>query len=316
MKFSKNSRIEENSCMDVKKTAHPLGGLYNKFSPKKRNKSNSDEDIDINQEKVNSLLGLDTELDAKEIKELYLPMTELIMLSIHNRYSLNNKINEFLNTETNTPYIIGVAGSVAVGKSTFSKILRLFNFSTSVVESSFGFNSLAIVDNKPKTCSLKDFLENFLKFREDVVIKRTKFDLKKAEERVHILLGLSVSVENIDKVIKIIRSSKNPEEAKNSLLKIVRIHFLKMKVLYFLTPPRFCNAFFGLNFARCPTGRTPQSNVQETFSSSHASTLLQEISPPNKSYTHDPSTSSSSISLFFSCFSSSMLIDRSSFERL
>ena len=78
---------------------------------------------------------------------------------------------------------------------------------------------MAIVDQKPKTCNLKDFLENFLKFREDVVIKRTKFDLKKAEERVHILLGLSVSVENIDKVIKIIRSSKNPEEAKNSLLK-------------------------------------------------------------------------------------------------
>ncbi len=87
------------------------------------------------------------------------------------------------------------------------------------IESSFGFNSLAIVDQKPKTCSLKDFLENFLKFREDVVIKRTKFDLKKAEERVHILLGLSVSVENIDKVIKIIRSSKNPDEAKKTLLK-------------------------------------------------------------------------------------------------
>ena len=87
------------------------------------------------------------------------------------------------------------------------------------IESSFGFNSLAIVDNKPKTCSLKDFLENFLKFREDVVIKKTKFDLNKAEERAHILIGLSVSVENIDKVIKIIRSSKNPEEAKNQLLK-------------------------------------------------------------------------------------------------
>ncbi len=87
------------------------------------------------------------------------------------------------------------------------------------IESSFGFNTLAIVDSKPKNCNLKDFLENFLKFREDVVIKRTKFDLKKAEDRVHILLGLSVSVENIDKVIKIIRSSKNPEEAKNILLK-------------------------------------------------------------------------------------------------
>ena len=87
------------------------------------------------------------------------------------------------------------------------------------IESSFGFNTLAIVDNKPKNCNLKDFLENFLKFREDVVIKKTKHDLKKAEERVHILFGLSVSVENIDKAIKIIRSSKNPDEAKKSLLK-------------------------------------------------------------------------------------------------
>ena len=95
---------------------------------------------------------------------------------------------------------------------------QLYKFTS--IESSFGFNSLAIVDKKPKTCSLKDFLENFLKFREEVVIKKTKFDLKKAEDRAHILVGLSVSVENIDKVIKIIRSSKNPDDAKNSLLKI------------------------------------------------------------------------------------------------
>ena len=88
------------------------------------------------------------------------------------------------------------------------------------IESSFGFNTLAIVDGKPKTCSLKDFLENFLSFREDVVVKKTKFDLKKAEERAHILIGLSVSVENLDKVIKIIRSSKTPEDAKKSILKI------------------------------------------------------------------------------------------------
>ena len=87
------------------------------------------------------------------------------------------------------------------------------------IESSFGFNTLAIVDSKPKNCNLKEFLENFLKFRQDVVIKKTKFDLKKAEDRVHILIGLSVSVENIDKVIKIIRSSKNPDEAKKTLLK-------------------------------------------------------------------------------------------------
>ena len=87
------------------------------------------------------------------------------------------------------------------------------------IESSFGFNTLAIVSGKPKTCNLKEFLENFLIFREDVVIKKTKFDLKKAEERAHILIGLSVSVENLDRVIKIIRNSKTPDDAKKSILK-------------------------------------------------------------------------------------------------
>ncbi|MDA7814511.1 DNA gyrase subunit A [Candidatus Pelagibacter sp.] len=87
------------------------------------------------------------------------------------------------------------------------------------IESSFGFNTLAIVEGKPKTCNLKDFLSNFLSFREDVVIKKTKFDLQKAEERAHILIGLSVSVENLDKIIKIIRSSKTPDDAKQAILK-------------------------------------------------------------------------------------------------
>ena len=88
------------------------------------------------------------------------------------------------------------------------------------IESSFGFNTLAIVGGKPKTCNLKEFLENFLIFREDVVIKKTKFDLNKAEERAHILIGLSVSVENLDKVIKIIKNSKTPDDAKKSLLNV------------------------------------------------------------------------------------------------
>ncbi len=93
---------------------------------------------------------------------------------------------------------------------------QLYKFTS--IESSFGFNTLAIVDQKPKTCNLKEFLEHFLKFRQDVVIKKTKYDLKKAEDRAHILIGLSVSVENLDKVIKIIRSSKTPDDAKKILL--------------------------------------------------------------------------------------------------
>tara|TARA_B100002051_G_scaffold272993_1_gene310873 strand:+ start:504 stop:3074 length:2571 start_codon:yes stop_codon:yes gene_type:complete len=94
---------------------------------------------------------------------------------------------------------------------------QLYKFTS--IESSFGFNTLAIVDKKPKTCNLKDFLESFLIFREEVVIKKTKFDLKRAEDRAHILIGLSVSIDNLDKIIKIIRNSKTPDEAKEKLLK-------------------------------------------------------------------------------------------------
>ncbi len=94
---------------------------------------------------------------------------------------------------------------------------QLYKFTS--IETSFGFNTLAIVNKKPKTCSLKDFLESFLVFREDVIVKRTKYDLKKAEDRAHILIGLSVSIDNLDKIIKIIRNSKTPDDAKDKLLK-------------------------------------------------------------------------------------------------
>ena len=86
------------------------------------------------------------------------------------------------------------------------------------IESSFGFNSLALVDNKPKLLSLKEFISEFLKFRESTVLKRVKFDLKKAEDRAHILIGLATAVENIDAIIKVIKNSKNNDEAKKNLL--------------------------------------------------------------------------------------------------
>ena len=113
----------------------------------------------------------------------------------------------------------GIRVAIDLRRSVEPETVKRQLYKYTSIESSFGFNSLAIVNSKPKTCNLKDFIESFLKFREEVVIKKTKYDLKKAEDRAHILIGLSVSVENIDKVIKIIRSSKNPDDAKNSLLK-------------------------------------------------------------------------------------------------
>jgi len=86
------------------------------------------------------------------------------------------------------------------------------------IESSFGFNTLAIVNGRPKILNLKEFISEFVSFREKTLTKRIKFDLNKAQARAHILLGISVAVENLDAVIKIIKKSENVELAKKSLL--------------------------------------------------------------------------------------------------
>ena len=143
-----------------------------------------------------------------------------------NKSSLNERIVELIREkkiegisdirdESNSK---GIRVSIDLRRNVEPETVKRQLYKYTSIESSFGFNTLAIVDQKPKTCNLKEFLENFLSFREDVVIKKTKFDLKKAEDRAHILIGLSVSVENLDKIIKIIRSSKTPDDAKKSLL--------------------------------------------------------------------------------------------------
>ncbi len=85
------------------------------------------------------------------------------------------------------------------------------------MQSTFGIIMLALVNNEPKILTLKDTLTEYIRHQEDVVTRRTKFDLNKAEERDHILQGLLIALDNIDEVIRIIRSSKTPAEARQRL---------------------------------------------------------------------------------------------------
>ena len=112
----------------------------------------------------------------------------------------------------------GIRVVIELRKNTEPETVRRQLYKLTNIESSFGFNTLAIVDNKPKILNLKEFISEFLKFREDTVVKRVRFDLKKAEERAHILIGLASAVENIDEVIKIIKNSKDTDVAKKNLL--------------------------------------------------------------------------------------------------
>jgi DNA gyrase subunit A len=85
-------------------------------------------------------------------------------------------------------------------------------------QSSFPANMLAIRSGRPETLTLRDFIEAFIRFREDVITRRSKFELFKARERAHILLGLVVAVTNLDEVVKLIRSSASPAVAREKLL--------------------------------------------------------------------------------------------------
>ena len=90
-------------------------------------------------------------------------------------------------------------------------------FKLTQLQTSFSVNNVALVNGRPKTLNLKEILEAFVNHRHDVVIRRTRFELKKAEERAHILKGLMIAVDNIDEVIQIIRSSSTAEDARQKL---------------------------------------------------------------------------------------------------
>ena len=92
---------------------------------------------------------------------------------------------------------------------------KLYKFTQ--LQSSFSVNSIALVKGRPKLLNLKELISNFVEHRHDVVVRRSKYELKKAEERAHILKGLIVASDNIDRVIELIRSSENTESAKKSL---------------------------------------------------------------------------------------------------
>lgn len=85
------------------------------------------------------------------------------------------------------------------------------------LQSSFAVNNIALVNGRPKLLNLKDLIHHFIDHRHDVVVRRSRFDLQKAEERLHIVMGLITAQDNIDEVVNIIRSSKTVEEAKQSL---------------------------------------------------------------------------------------------------
>ncbi len=99
------------------------------------------------------------------------------------------------------------------------------------MKTSFGIINLAIVNGQPRVLPLSGLLREFVKFRKEVVARRTAYDLKKAKERAHILEGLKIALDNLDAVIKLIRASKNPQEAKAGLVKNFKLSELQAQAI-------------------------------------------------------------------------------------
>ncbi len=99
------------------------------------------------------------------------------------------------------------------------------------LQSSFGVNNVALVKGRPKILNLKELIENYVEHRHEVVVRRTKYDLKEAEKRSHILQGYIIALDNIDDIINMIKKSKNPEEAKISLIKTYKLSEIQSKAI-------------------------------------------------------------------------------------
>ena len=106
---------------------------------------------------------------------------------------------------------------------------KLYKYSQ--LQSSFSVNTIALVKGRPQMLNLKEMIKHFVDHRHDVVVRRTKYELKKAEDRCHILEGLIIASDNIDEVIALIKASKNAEDARNNLIKKFKLSDVQAKAI-------------------------------------------------------------------------------------
>ncbi|WP_405571545.1 DNA gyrase subunit A [Winogradskyella sp. Asnod2-B02-A] len=106
---------------------------------------------------------------------------------------------------------------------------KLYKYSS--LQTSFSVNNIALVNGRPQLLNLKELIHYFVEHRHDVVVRRTTYELRKAEERAHILEGLIIASDNIDEVIKIIRASSNADEARNNLIERFKLSEIQAKAI-------------------------------------------------------------------------------------
>jgi len=125
----------------------------------------------------------------------------------------------------------GMSIVVEVKRDAMANVILSQLFKYTPLQSSFGVNNIALVKGRPVLLNLKDMLREFIEFRIEVIVRRTQYDLRKAEERAHILEGLLIAIDHLDEVIKLIRASKTVEDARNGLMEAFELSEIQAKAI-------------------------------------------------------------------------------------
>ncbi len=125
----------------------------------------------------------------------------------------------------------GLRVVVEVKRDAMANVVLSKLYKYTPLQTSYGVNNIALVNGRPQLLNLKQIIEEFIKFRLEVIVRRTQYDLRKAEERAHILEGLLIALANIDEVIRIIRSSKTVDEARTGLVSTFELTEIQAKAI-------------------------------------------------------------------------------------
>ena len=125
----------------------------------------------------------------------------------------------------------GVRIVIEIKRDAAANVILSMLFKMTPLQTSYGINNIALVNGRPRVLNLKDLIEEFIKFRLDVIVRRTQFELRKAEERAHILEGLLIALDHLDEVIKLIRASNDAEEARNGLMSTFGLSELQARAI-------------------------------------------------------------------------------------
>jgi DNA gyrase subunit A len=144
---------------------------------------------------------------------------------------VNNKIIEGVTHVANESNKEGTRIVVELRKDAVAQVVINMLYKHSELQTSYGINNVALVGGRPKTMNLKDMIAEFVRFRHEVVVRRTQFELREAEKRAHILEGYIIALNNLDAVIQLIRESSTPDIAKNGLMEQFQMSEIQAKAV-------------------------------------------------------------------------------------